>query len=133
MIVPLAMNHHTTVMESIVDRRQSERFRPTAEVFLTFRPNFERIGSVRDISQTGVSFEYLSFDHSETVEHVEVDIFSGEQNFYISHIPCKVVYNIRKDASFLLHNAETRRCGLQFEQLNDQQASSLLTFLSQLP
>ena len=132
MTVSVAMNYHATVEESTVDRRQSERFRPTAEVFLTFRPNFERIGSVKDISKTGVSFEYLSFDNSDTAEHVEVDIFSGEKNFYISRIPCKVVYNIRKDIAFLLHDAETRRCGLQFEQLDDQQTSSLSAFLSLL-
>jgi hypothetical protein len=127
-----ALNYHTTVLESTVDRRQSERFPVTSEVFLSFRPNFERIGSVKDISETGICFEYLAFEKNERLEYVEVDIFSGSQNFYISRVPCRVVYDNRRDAAFILHDAETRRCGLQFQQLTAHQASHLAAFLNGL-
>ena len=111
------------------ERRGSKRFQVTKEVFLTFRPDFERIGRVRDISKGGIAFEYLAFRKPSKVKHVEVDIFSRLGNVYISHIPCKVLYDIGKDTLSFLSTAGIRRCGLQFGQLTKNQMARLLTFL----
>lgn len=123
-----ALDLFTIVWENTVDRRRSERFPVADEVFLTFRPHFERIGNVKDISKTGISFEYLSFEESEAVEYVDVDIFSASEGFYITRVPCRVIYDIRKEPAFLLQDAETRRCGLEFGQLTEQQISAFSSF-----
>lgn len=128
MIASPALDCYTTVREGSVDRRQSERFPVADEVFLTFRPNFERIGSVKDISKTGISFEYLSFEECDRVEYVDVDVFSASQDLYISRVPCRIVYDIRKEPAFILEDAETRRCGMEFGQLSEQQASAFSSF-----
>ena len=128
MIVSSALDSYLTVWERSVDRRQHERFPVADEVFLTFRPSFERIGSVKDISKTGISFEYLAFEEGEEVEYVDVDVFSASQDLYISRIPCRIVYDIRKEPAFILRDAETRRCGMEFGELSEQQASAFASF-----
>lgn len=128
MIVSPAVDCCADVWGKTVERRQSERLPVAGEVFLAFRPNFDRIGNVKDISKTGICFEYLALDESSADEYVEVDVFSAAEQLYISRIPCRVVYDIRKEAAFILQGAETRRCGLEFRALGEQQADGLSSF-----
>ena len=114
------------------ERRRSERLQVNSEVFITFRPDFDKIGKVMDINKEGIGFEYVSFDKVDKLEDVEVDVFSKSNNLYISRIPCKVVYDISKDSFFILNNAETRRCGLQFGELSKHHLASLSALLNDL-
>jgi hypothetical protein len=115
------------------DRRRCRRFPVPGDVFLTFRPGFEKIGYVKDVSKTGISFEYMAFENADMVEegnagYVEVDIFSRAQNFHIYRIPCEIVYDMEHRASLFLHAAQTRRCGLKFLQVSQELASQLSVF-----
>jgi hypothetical protein len=132
MSAPLDLNHCIAIVESTMERREHERFPVKSEVFLALRPNYDRVGSVRDISKTGISFEYLAFEDFELAGSVEVDIFSRSQDFYISRIPCRIVYDVRKDSVFFLDDAQTRRCGLLFEPHGNQQTSNLLAFFNDM-
>ena len=114
------------------ERRRSKRFQVNEEVFIAFRPDFDRIGKVTDINKGGIGFEYVSFDRVDKLEHVEVDVFSKSSNLYISRLPCRVVYDISQDSFFILNNAETRRCGLQFYQLSRDHLASLSALLKDL-
>jgi hypothetical protein len=53
---------------------------------------------------------------------VEIDFFSGAEDFHLSRVPCKVVYDVRSDDHPSFNVFETRRCGLQFGGLTDQQS-----------
>jgi hypothetical protein len=99
---------------TVLERRQYTRFTVSEDVFVTFRPSFDRIGNVKDISKGGIGCEYLAFDKLDKVEQVEVDIFSKAHGFYISNVPCRVAYDTSDHSLFLLSGAEVRRCGLQF-------------------
>jgi hypothetical protein len=114
------------------ERRRSKRYPVAKKVFLTFRPGFERMGTVKDFSEGGLCFEYLALRKLDRVEHVEVYIFSRSNNFYLSRIPCEVVYDQSKDRLSILKNAETRRCGLRFGQLSEYQSSSLTAIFKRL-
>ncbi|MDY0041351.1 MAG: PilZ domain-containing protein [Desulforhabdus sp.] len=108
-----------------VERRKHERYRADGEVFLTFRPNFQKIGRIRDISQGGVAFEYTADRESKDEYYVEVDIFSTGKDFHLARIPCRVIYDAQIDSYASFSNMITRRCGLQFDSLNQDQISKL--------
>ena len=112
------------------DRRTSQRFLVKESVFLTFRPTFNKLGSLKDISKSGVSFEYIAYESMDTPHSVEIDIFSKSMDIHLSKVPCKVVYDVKVGESFTMNQVETRRCGLQFEQLSGYHASQLKNILS---
>jgi len=109
------------------ERRLYERRGLKNRLFIAIRPEFDRIGWLTDISKGGVSFEYVAIeDNSPITEKVQVDIFSSPKIFDLSNLPCKLVY----DAPIHRENGamtavETRRCGLVFEEMTQQQAFQL--------
>ena len=102
----MAGKHHT-------ERRKSPRYAIKDDVYLTFRPNFDRVGRVQNISTGGATFEYVQYSALAKTVEVEVDIFSQEH--------------------FSFGGIETRRCGLKFKKLSEQQRSDLNCFLADLP
>lgn len=117
------------------NRRTAPRYHVEDRFFLTFRPSFETMGKIRDISKTGIGFEYTAFTPEETLREsdadpVEVDIFSSFKEFHLSRIPCKVVYDVSVgNSSFTIGLFENRRCGLQFSGLTGYQANQLGTLI----
>lgn len=110
------------------ERRKSTRYALRTDVFLALRPGFTTLGKLMDVSGGGVAFEYAVFDQHEKVAAVDVDIFASEPDqFMLSRVPCRVVYDVKIQKP-TLGGIETRRCGLKFEQLSQQQ-SELLNLL----
>ncbi len=112
------------------ERRRHERFELKDRVFITFRPRFDRIGWITDISKGGVSLTLSTVqNYSELPENIHVDIFSSPQGFNLPDLHCKLVYNVRDDNSkgFI----ETRRCGLAFDEMSGYQAANLDAILNQ--
>jgi hypothetical protein len=121
-----------------IDRRIAPRFIPEADIYLVIRPNFEILGRLKDISSSGLAFEYMAFDSYSKQTSMEMDIFSSEgSKLYMSHIPVKVVYDVKLgERSFA--GFETRRCGVRFKALSDPQTDKLHVILqncaqSQMP
>ena len=109
-------------------RRRSQRYTLNDTVFLTFRPQFDRMGRLKDISKNGVGFEYVAIDsstYSGDSTKIEVDIFSGSKDFNLSRVPCEVVYDVKISASSGTGLFENRRCGLQFSDLSTYQVAQL--------
>jgi hypothetical protein len=106
------------------ERRQSARYAVDDALFVTFRPHFDRVGKLRDISKDGAAIEYSVFEPCQRpqTDHVEIDFFSRSEDFHLPKIPCKVVYDVRSDNHPSFNVFETRRCGLQFGGLTDQQS-----------
>lgn len=112
--------------KSVPNRRQFQRYAVTDSVFLAFRPRFDRLGMLKDISGGGVAFEYTVSDTPQPLEtsEIEVEVFS-HKTFKLSRIPCTIVYDTRAEAGPSMTGFETRRCGLQFGKLSDLQAAQL--------
>jgi len=79
----------------------------------------------------GLAFEYI-IDEVSRIEISKVDIFLRGEDFFISKIPCKVVYDIPVEASRanqpstgLMH----KRCGLAFEILPNNEKSMIEHFI----
>lgn len=115
-------------------RRQSQRYSVIDTVFLTFRPYFDKMGKLKDISKSGVAFEYVALEnraHSECddLNKIEIDIFSGSIGFHLARVSCKIVYDIGITASYGTGLFDNRRCGLQFSNLCKSQAIQLKYFI----
>lgn len=125
-----------TSIQAESERRQHTRYGISDDVFLTFRPQFETMGKVKDISRGGAAFEYTAFTESNSTKDIEVDIFSAAEGFHVARIPCKVVYDVQVNSHPNLKNLVTKRCGLEFQNLTSQQLaqlSSLFTRYAPLP
>jgi hypothetical protein len=110
------------------ERRNSARRTLYTDVFIVFRPHFDRLGKLKDVSHTGAAFEYPVFATYDEVFEVEVDLFTSEpSHFMLRSVPCRVVYDI-KVAKPTLSGVETRRCGLKFESLSPHHAEQLSVF-----
>jgi hypothetical protein len=111
------------------ERRISPRHCLRTDVFVVFRPHFDRLGKLKDVSCTGAAFEYPVFARYDKVIEVEVDLFASEPSpFLLQSVPCRVVYDI-KLLKPTLNGVETRRCGLKFEPLSPQHTQQLSLFL----
>jgi hypothetical protein len=113
-------------VKSNLNRRQVQRYAVTDSVFLAFRPRFDRLGMLKDISRGGVAFEYTVSDTPQPLEtsDIEVEVFS-HKTFRLSRIPCRIVYDTSAEAGLSIAGFETRRCGLQFGKLSELQAAQL--------
>jgi hypothetical protein len=108
-----------------IERRRFRRYGVSVkdDMFILFRPNFDRLGKVLDIGAGGLAFESLSFDENAVGVEVEIDIFASRpQPFHLHRVPCKVVYEIEVEPSELMGTGR-RRCGVKFEKLTKRQVS----------
>ena len=115
-----------------MDKRKSTRFLVTDDVVVVLRDKRSKIGRVRDIGMGGLSFEHVHGENSN-LESSKRDISLWVNDFSVSHIPCKVVYDIPigtpPEHDFLTIRHKTRRCGIQFEALLENQKAQLDLFL----
>ena len=114
------------------ERRRHERFETKDHIFITFRPHFDRIGSISDISKGGVSLEYSVIqEYTELTDSLWVDIFCSSKKLELSNVPCRLIYDERVNTKGFLKTIETRRCGLEFAGLSQHQAARLEAELGQ--
>ena len=117
------------------ERRNNIRLKPGEVTFVAMRPEFFKLGKLRDISSNGLSFNYLAAGLSSKEDNnkcsLDVDIFTSSNMYYLSGIPCKIIYDneINKKTPSLV-DLEYRQCGLQFIKLSGKFISRLNFFLS---
>jgi len=112
------------------ERRQFPRFSAAENAFAALRPHFNKLGTIKDISRGGLAFEYIALE-ARGGDEAAIDIFLTGNGFYLSRIPCKVVYDtpVTKDEGAFQHLIEMRRCGIQFGEIEQPMADQLSFFL----
>jgi len=113
------------------EQRQHERFEPQGSAFVVFRPEFNKIGPINNISRGGLGFNYLGDKNSPVSKNSHIiDIFDSNNSFYLTNIPCSLVYDADKDDQLtVMHNLADRRCGVKFDQLTKEQEEQINFFL----
>ena len=121
---------HSWARTLVSERRKFERFLAQDRAFAVLRPDFTRLGKIKDISEGGLSFEYIAYQEDEQ-DASEMDIFLSEGGFHLSKMPCRIIYNIRMrlEHQTFTTRIQSRRCGLHFGRLTPEQASQLEFFL----
>lgn len=114
------------------EKRMHERFLVRDGVIVALQNGASRIGKVRDISLGGLSFEHICDGNLNWVGSRK-NILLWVENFRLPSLPCRVVYDsplpIRPEYSLLTIQLMTRRCGVRFEALTNDQANQLDLFL----
>jgi len=114
------------------DKRKDKRFLVGEEVIVALRNSSSRVGRVKDISMGGLSFEHI-YDEELEEDPSKRDVSLWADNHSMADIPCRVVYDIPisepPEYDYLTLHFRTRRCGVQFEKLTENQETQLDSFL----
>jgi hypothetical protein len=115
-----------------MEKRKHTRFLAQENVVAALRNRSTRIGQVKDISLGGLSFEHID-EGDLSLNHPERSLFLLVEDFHISRVPCRVVYDIPVREPIgsppLLTQFETRRCGIEFVTLSEDQKAQLALLL----
>jgi len=116
-------------MATIKNRRKSKRFLPDSRAFACLRPDFVKLGKIKDISRGGLSFRYVS-NQDPAKEPNEIDIFLSGNNFFLSKLQCRVVYDFNAHHfSVAPSHVDEWQCGVQFGKITKEQRRKLSVFL----
>jgi hypothetical protein len=114
------------------EQRNNIRFLAQDNVIVALRNSSTKIGKVKDISKGGLSFEH-TYEEDSNREPSQKGILLFTTGFWMSTVPCRVVYDIPvptpAEYESLTIRFITRRCGIQFEALSEDQMAQLDFFL----
>ena len=112
------------------ERRKTVRFLPQTETYVALRPDFTKLGRLTNISKGGLSFQYIA-SKGESQGSTHLDLFTGNNGFYLSRLACKVIYdNSLLEDNISSTSLEHRRCGLEFGETTEVQATQLELYLA---
>jgi hypothetical protein len=114
-----------------IESRKFVRFLARGDSFAALRNGFKKVGKIKDISINGLGFSFLrkSTQVDLTNHHSQIDIFNTKNEFHLSNVPCRIVYETPgaiPNEGFLVRMF---RCGLQFGDLPRNQLEQLELFL----
>jgi hypothetical protein len=115
------------------EQRNNIRFIAQDNVIVALRNSSTKIGEVKDISKGGLSFEH-TYQEDLNREPSKKGILLWTNGFWMSTVSCRVVYDIPiptpAEYESLTIRLITRRCGIQFEALSEDQMAQLDFFLN---
>jgi hypothetical protein len=111
------------------ERRKFTRFLVSENVYAALGPSFSKVGRIKDISIGGLAMEYIT-DEDSNLKTSYVDVFIRGEEFYLSKLPCKIIYDVPlssagPQALGLTH----KRCGVQFYRFTSGLTKRLEDFL----
>ena len=114
------------------EQRKLTRLLAQDTAYAVLRPDFKKIGKIKNMSEGGLVFQYIAYEvqHNDASES-EIDIFISEEGgFHLLKIPCRIIYDSKFDeCQTSTHHIEMRWCGVQFGELTEEQAADLEFFL----
>ena len=118
------------------NQRAHVRYTPNCDAFISLGHGFTRIGSIRDISLAGASFEYFPYNQLEPSDDHIIDIFVCRTDMYIKDIPCRIVYELPASENIVdcapKSTLTQKRCGIEFKKVTSHHQEQLERFLRQL-
>ena len=114
------------------EQRKNSRFLVQDDVIAALQNGPTKIGKVKDMSTGGLSFEHIQ-DEISSRESFEKNIILLVNGFCLPKVPCRIVYDIPVPTpdeyrTFPIQFI-TRRCGVKFEKLSENQKTELDVFL----
>ncbi len=100
--------------------RKYLRVKPDKNVYAVFGTEKNIIAELCDISMGGVACKHVT-DSDNSYDYSLVDLFTLDNQFYMSKIPCSFVYSVKMDQNSDIKDkiaVKIRRVGLRFTKLN---------------
>jgi hypothetical protein len=114
-------------------RRKTKRYIPKRPVFASLGSKVSQVGKVFDIGLEGLSFSLIG-DKEADLKSTHVDIFTLDEEFTLSGLPCALIHQTVENLSGLKKGSENnliyRKCGLKFNALSRHQSGRLSEFLA---
>jgi hypothetical protein len=112
------------------ERRKFTRFLVPENVYAALGPSLSKVGRIKDVSIGGLAIEYLT-DGVSVPGNSHVNIFISEEDFLLSKLPCKIVYDvpIKPSAGPQASGLIKKRCGVQFHRFTNKLTKRLEGFL----
>ena len=107
----------------MADRRKHERFRIKGKALAYYRTHSPKIGEIMDIGSGGLAFSYMGSAELPN-STFELEIMFPDRTDYLDALPCKAVSD-RMAESGAGECTGTRRCGVLFGELTDDQRAKL--------
>ena len=105
------------------ERRQHERLKIKGKAVASYRTHSPKVAEIIDISKQGLSFSYVGSTEQPN-SSFEIDIIFPDRTDYVEGIPCRSVSDSEIDPE-MGYCIGTRRCGVQFGELTDDQRAKL--------
>lgn len=112
--------------------RKHPRMLPAEEIYAVFGTDKDVIGKLCDISMGGLSCKHLTTSENG-FDCDSLDLFSLNDAFHMTRVPCSVVYSLPMQGSDLeMENSmtvKTRRIGVKFNGLSYLHESQLKSLM----
>jgi hypothetical protein len=117
-----------TNAEMPVERRKHKRFQVPQGAFVTLGPRGRVLGKIVDISVSGVAFGYI--DGKKPSKGVdELDILFMDSGFSLRKVQFETMWNSEVPNEVCYNPEPMRRSGVEFKELESNQASELKCFI----
>jgi len=111
------------------ERRQFARYEVSGDELFVFCCDTSKMARINNISMDGLRFEYFP-SAAGGAKWRRVDIFLAKRNqFYLSGLPCIIMYDISHLAENTFSGSQCRICGLNYQKLSQDQQQKLENFL----
>ena len=111
-----------------IDRRQMKRFKVAEGAFAALVNHASKLGQIRDISKTGLSFRYIDSEE-EHPDARELKIILDSGGLCVDKVPFKKVTDFEIKSEFSFSAIKMRQIGLQFGELTPEQQVHLNNFI----
>jgi hypothetical protein len=117
-------------MEQEINRRNCHRFQVRAGAIAAL--NDSKLGTITDISRTGLAFRYIDFGYEEEEDLRELQEVSivNDAGFALHNVPCKIIKDDYSLPEYPFSSLRMNNCRLQFVQLTTEQQSQLDYFIA---
>lgn len=118
-------------MKDLVERRKHKRFQVEDGAFALFRPHWHHStisGRIIDISRDGLAFLYITSKDGSNGSF-ELSILFAYHSFYCDNVPVKTISDFEVADETPVSSITTRRRGVQFGELTQDQISQLEYFI----
>jgi hypothetical protein len=116
-----------TMKKQVVERRKHTRFHVRDGAFAVLGPYSSKIGQIIDMSIGGLAFSYIAGEERSNRSY-ELGILLAENSFYLTKIPFETIWD-KETRGVPFSSVPMRRCGVQFGELTQNQASQLQYFI----
>lgn len=124
-------------MESSDEKRRCRRYGTTdgTQAFVVVRPQFKKLGALKDVSLCGLGFQYVLMDGQKPLSDksapVKIDLFISNNGFYLPKVSCKLAYDRLVENEFSAGCMRFCHCGLEFDEITEEQTNQINYFLAQ--
>lgn len=115
-----------------IEKRKYPRFSPQGNAFAALGRGYDKVGRIKNIGLGGLAFDYISAAGTDG-DFSHIDIFLIGDVFHLYGIACEIVYDIKQLVPYKeiesIKPSHTRRCGIQFVALTEDDTTQLNFFL----